>query len=77
MNVCLRFPKLSLAILMCIAFQSCSKDTDLISEYVIRDAEKIEYSIILSNDDFKGIATAVITQEIKVAEPANGFVVHD
>ncbi|WP_291966615.1 hypothetical protein [Maribacter sp.] len=35
--------KIVVAILACLALQSCSKDTDLISEYVVLDASKNGY----------------------------------
>ena len=73
----LKFTKSTLALLMFIVFQSCSKDADLISEYVIRDVEKIEFSTKLSHYDFIEIATPVNVQEHKLSRPTNRFGVQD
>lgn len=77
MNAYLKFTKSTLALLMFIVFQSCSKDADLISEYVIRDVEKIEFSTKLSHYDFIEIATPVNVQEHKMSRPTNRFGVQD
>ena len=45
--------RISLAIFACIILQSCSKETDLISEYVILDATKTEYRSVKINPDFQ------------------------
>ncbi|WP_324025521.1 hypothetical protein QSV08_20370 [Maribacter sp. BPC-D8] len=45
--------RISLAILACIILQSCSKETDLISEYVVLDADKTEYRSVKINPDFQ------------------------
>ncbi|WP_299801040.1 hypothetical protein [uncultured Maribacter sp.] len=44
---------ISLAILACIIFQSCSKETDLISEYVVLDVNKTEYRSVKIHLDFE------------------------
>ncbi len=71
MSACLQFSKLSLAFLMCIVFQSCSKDTDLISEYVIRDMKQTEISPELSSDENSSIAPSEIAQALNVSKPLN------
>ena len=38
--------RIVLAILACIVLQSCAKDTDLISEFVVLDASKKEYRAV-------------------------------
>lgn len=45
--------RIVLAILACIVLQSCSKETDLISEYVVLDADKTEYRSVKINPDFQ------------------------
>ena len=45
--------RISLAILACIILQSCSKETDLISEYVVLDADKTEYRSVKIYSDFE------------------------
>ena len=45
--------RISLAILACIVLQSCSKETDLISEYVVLDADKTEYRSVKIYSDFE------------------------
>ncbi|TDT38701.1 hypothetical protein CLV90_3675 [Maribacter spongiicola] len=45
--------RISLAILACIILQSCSKETDLISEYVVLDADKPEYRSVKIYSDFE------------------------
>ncbi|WP_396633527.1 hypothetical protein [Maribacter sp. R86514] len=45
--------KIILAIMACIALQSCSKETDLISEYVVLDATKTEYRSVKITSDFE------------------------
>ena len=45
--------KIILAIMACIALQSCSKETDLISEYVVLDATKTKYRSVKITSDFK------------------------
>ncbi|MEP2239754.1 MAG: hypothetical protein ABJI22_15405 [Maribacter sp.] len=44
--------RIILAILACVAMQSCSKDTDLISEFVVLDASKKEYRAVKISADF-------------------------
>ncbi|MEP2280726.1 hypothetical protein [Maribacter sp.] len=44
--------RIILAILACVAMQSCSKDTDLISEFVVLDASKKEYHSVKISTDF-------------------------
>jgi hypothetical protein len=47
----LRFPKSSMAFFISLIFISCSKDADLLSEYVINDTDQIsEIAILLRND---------------------------
>lgn len=43
--------KIVVAILACLALQSCSKDTDLISEYVVLDASKNGYRTLKNSVD--------------------------
>ncbi|WP_405395521.1 hypothetical protein [Maribacter sp. Asnod2-G09] len=45
--------RISLAILACVILQSCSKETDLISEYVVLDADKTEYRSVKIYSDFE------------------------
>lgn len=45
--------KIVLAILACIVLQSCLKETDLISEYVVLDTAKAEYRSVKINPDFQ------------------------
>jgi hypothetical protein len=45
--------KVPLAILLYILLQSCSKETDLISEYVVLDPTKTEYCSMKFNLDFE------------------------
>tara|TARA_R110000765_G_scaffold136236_5_gene235366 strand:+ start:1438 stop:1644 length:207 start_codon:yes stop_codon:yes gene_type:complete len=45
--------RISFAILVCILLQSCSKETDLISEFVVLDATKTEYRSMKFNLDFE------------------------
>lgn len=42
MKAFLNFRNLSLALLICVVFSSCTKDTDLLSEYLIKDSKQIE-----------------------------------
>ncbi|MGB2759395.1 MULTISPECIES: hypothetical protein [Maribacter] len=42
-----------LAVFLCIVLQSCTKETDLISGYVVLDATKKEYRSLNVNPDFK------------------------
>ena len=53
--------RISLAILACIILQSCSKETDLISEYVVLDATKTEYRSVKINPDFE-----INTSEVRI-----------
>lgn len=76
MNVCLRFPKLSLAILICIVFQSCSKDTDLISEFVLLNIEKTEDLSVVHNDDFIRLVADKNGQIIDVSKSFNDVIIH-
>ena len=51
MSLNLRFPKLSTALLLSIILTSCSKDADLLSEYVINDTDQYsEIGILIRND---------------------------
>ena len=45
--------RISLVFLACIILHSCSKETDLISEYVVLDATKTEYRSVKINPDFQ------------------------
>ncbi|WP_405413170.1 hypothetical protein [Maribacter sp. Asnod1-A12] len=45
--------RISLAFLACIILQSCSKETDLISEYVVLDDTRSEYSSLQIDSNFK------------------------
>ncbi|SEM14247.1 hypothetical protein SAMN04488008_11030 [Maribacter orientalis] len=45
--------KVPLAILLYILLQSCSKETDLISEFVVLDTAKTEYRSMKFNLDFE------------------------
>jgi hypothetical protein len=45
--------KVPLAILLYTLLQSCSKETDLISEYVVLDTTKTEYRSMKFNLDFE------------------------
>ncbi|WP_036156312.1 hypothetical protein [Maribacter forsetii] len=45
--------RIALAFLACIILQSCSKETDLISEYVVLDATKTEYRSVKITSDFE------------------------
>jgi hypothetical protein len=45
--------RIPLAMLLCILLQSCSKETDLISEYVVLDASTTEYRSVKINSDFE------------------------
>ncbi|SIR09816.1 hypothetical protein [Maribacter ulvicola] len=45
--------RIILAILACVAMQSCSKDTDIISEFVVLDAAKTEYRSVKVSSDFE------------------------
>lgn len=49
----LKMSRFLLAILLCVLFQSCAKDTDLISEYVVLDTSKYEYRSVEMNPEFK------------------------
>ncbi|VXB17468.1 hypothetical protein [Maribacter litoralis] len=49
----LKIPRFLLAILLCALFQSCAKDTDLISEFVVLDTSKYEYRSVEMNPEFK------------------------
>lgn len=49
----LKIPRFLLAILLCALFQSCTKDTDLISEFVVLDTSKYEYRSVEMNPEFK------------------------
>jgi len=53
MNVILKISKLSLFVLIFISFYSCSKDVDLISEYLVRDKMKMEYHSVYLNSNFE------------------------
>jgi len=47
MNTFVKVPQIAFAILVCIVFNSCTKDTDLVSGYIINTAkQKKEVSII-------------------------------
>jgi len=48
-----KFPRFLFAILLCVLFQSCTKDTDLISNFVILDATKAEYRSVEMNPEFE------------------------
>ncbi|WP_300026591.1 hypothetical protein [uncultured Maribacter sp.] len=51
MNFNLRFPKLSTALLLSFILTSCSKDADLLSEYVINDNDQSkEIGLLIQND---------------------------
>lgn len=56
MNVFAKFPQLVLALLFCIVFNSCSKDTDLISGYIINSVEQKKDVSILFGNNFTAIA---------------------
>ena len=91
MNLNLRFPKSSMAFLISIIFISCSKDADLLSEYVINDTNQISEIAILLRNDFvttqpdKSIVIDVLSNDdfpnwenvkiIAVSAPNNGEVV--
>lgn len=91
MNFNLRFPKSSMAFLICIIFISCSKDADLLSEYVINDTDQISEIAILLRNDFvttqpdKSIVIDVLSNDdfpnlenvkiIAVSAPNNGEVI--
>ena len=49
----LKMSRFLLAILLCVLFQSCTKDTDLISDYVVLDTSKYEYRSVEMNPEFK------------------------
>ncbi|WP_281541021.1 hypothetical protein [Maribacter aestuarii] len=46
MKTYLKLRYVFLAMLICTILNSCSKDTDLVSEYLIRDADKNEVSFV-------------------------------
>lgn len=91
MNLNLRFPKSSMAFLISIIFISCSKDADLLSEYVINDTDQISEIAILLRNDFvttqpdKSIVIDVLSNDdfpnwenvkiIAVSAPNNGEVI--
>jgi hypothetical protein len=51
MKAYLKFRYVFLAMLTCMILNSCSKDTDLLSEYLIREAEKNEVSSVSERTD--------------------------
>jgi hypothetical protein len=59
-----RFPKLSLIILICIVFNSCAKDTDLISEFVIRNVESVENNHVLQHTPISEAHTVKIENSV-------------
>ena len=91
MNVNLRFPKLSTALLISIILTSCSKDADLLSEYVINDTDQFSEIGLLIQNDFvttqpnTSIIIDVLSNDnypdwdnvkiISVSSPTNGEVV--
>lgn len=76
MNVCLRFPKLSLVLLIGIVFQSCSKDTDLLSEYIIQNVGKTEDLSVAHKDYFIRLVTYENVQIVDVSKPFNDVVIY-
>ncbi|AZQ57352.1 hypothetical protein EJ994_00465 [Maribacter sp. MJ134] len=59
-----RFPKLSLIILICIVFNSCAKDIDLISEFVIRNVESVENNHALQHTPISEAHTVKIENSV-------------
>ncbi|MEH6771955.1 hypothetical protein [Maribacter arcticus] len=53
MHALFKISRLPVAILLCIILQSCAKDIDLISEYVVLDTEKTEYRSVKFINDFE------------------------
>jgi hypothetical protein len=53
MTIFLKISKLSLFVLIGTIFHSCTKESDIISEYVVRDEMKTEYRSVHLNSDFK------------------------
>ena len=49
----LKMPRFLLTLFIGIWLQSCAKDTDLISEYVVLDTSKYEYRSVEMNPEFK------------------------
>lgn len=49
----LKFPRFLLAIVLSIIIQSCAKDTDLISGFVVFDTAKTEYRSVKVSQDFE------------------------
>ncbi|APQ16633.1 hypothetical protein [Maribacter hydrothermalis] len=49
----LKFSRFLSTILLGILLQSCAKDTDLISEFVVLDAAKSQYRSVEMNPEFK------------------------
>ena len=49
----LKMPRFLLTLFIGIWLQSCAKDTDLISEYVVLDTSKYEYRPVEMNPEFK------------------------
>ena len=66
MKTYLNLRNVSLALLTCTVLNSCSKDTDLLSEYLIRGAEKNEISSLFERADnsFKTSNILISTEDI-------------
>ncbi|HDZ07147.1 hypothetical protein LCGC14_0166170 [marine sediment metagenome] len=55
-----------LAIFLCIVLQSCTKETDLISGYVVLDVAKKEYRAVQFIDDLKLETSGKITETVNL-----------
>lgn len=49
----IKLPRFLLAIVLSIIVQSCAKDTDLISGFVVFDTAKTEYRSVKVSQDFE------------------------
>lgn len=69
MKTYLNFRNVSLALLVCIFLNSCAKDTDLLSEYIIRDSIKKEVlSFSIRADDIKVSTNGKVGSETIIKE---------
>lgn len=69
MKTYLNFRNVSLALLVCIFLNSCTKDTDLLSEYIIRDSIKKEVlSFSIRADDIKVSTNGKVASETIIKE---------